>query len=98
MKIQNRITALFSQDEVIVPKKTKNGIQDQNIITMIRKLNIQAAGEQELVINALICCQNPALNPAQIPVAIQMYLPELAPDHYVCSRVEVYDMNETIFR
>ena len=93
-----KLAALFTQNEVVVPKKTKNGIQDQNIITMIRKLNIQRVGEQELVINTLICCQNPTLNPAQIPLAIQMYVPELAPEHCVCSRVEVYDINEKIFR
>ena len=93
-----KLAALFAQNEVVVPKKTKNGIQDQNIITMIRKLNIQRVGEQELVINTLICCQNPTLNPAQIPLAIQTYVPELAPEHCVCSRVEVYDINEKIFR
>ena len=93
-----RMTALFAQNEVIVPKKTKNGMQDQNIITMIRKLNIQVVGDRELAIDALICCQNPTLNPAQIPLAVEMYLPELKADHYICSRLEVYDMNEKIFR
>ena len=93
-----RMTALFEQSEVIVPKKTKNGIQDQNIITMIRKLNIQVVGDRELTIDALICCQNPTLNPAQIPLAVEMYLPELKADHYICSRLEVYDVSEKIFR
>ena len=93
-----RMTALFEQSEVIVPKKTKNGMQDQNIITMIRKLNIQVVGDRELAIDALICCQNPTLNPAQIPLAVEMYLPELKADHYICSRLEVYDVSEKIFR
>ena len=93
-----QMRSLFAQAEVIVPKKTKNGIQDQNIITMIRKLSIQVVGERELAIDALICCQNPALNPAQIPLAVEMYLPALKADNYVCSRLEVYDLNENIFR
>ena len=93
-----RMTALFNQSEVIVPKKTKNGMQDQNIITMIRKLNIQIVGDRELAIEALVCCQNPTLNPAQIPLAVEMYLPELKADHYICSRFEVYDVSEKIFR
>jgi radical SAM-linked protein len=93
-----RISALFAQSEVVVPKKTKSGIQDQNIVTMIRKINIQTTGERELTINALICCQNPTLNPAQIPLAVERYLPELKPVSSVCSRIEVYDLNEKIFR
>ena len=94
----DRISALFNQNEVIVPKKTKSGMQDQNIITMIRKMNIQITGECEFVIDALICCQNPTLNPAQIPFAVERYLPELRPDYFTCHRVEVYDLNEKIFR
>lgn len=93
-----KITALFATHEVMVPKKTKNGIQDQNIVTMIRRLHIDKAGEKALNINCLICCQNPTLNPTQITLAISNYLPELKPDHTTCCRVEVYDNDETIFR
>ena len=93
-----QITALFNQNEVMVPKKTKSGMQDQNIVSMIRRLHINIAGEKTLNINCLICCQNPTLNPAQITLAIAKYLPHLEPDHTVCSRLEVYDNNETIFR
>lgn len=93
-----KIKALFNQEAVIVPKKTKSGMQDQNIVTMIRNLNIQRIGESELAVDALICCQNPTLNPAQIMLAVEMYLPDLKPDHYTCSRLEVYDLNENVFR
>jgi radical SAM-linked protein len=94
----DRITALFAQKDVIVPKKTKNGIQDQNIVTMIRRFHISRAGENILKINCLICCQNPTLNPAQISYAISKYLPDLAPSHTTYNRVEIYDNGETIFR
>lgn len=94
----NLIRELFAQDEVIVSKKTKRGVQDQNIVTMIRRLHINKTGEQTLTVGCLICCQNPTLNPAQIPAAIEQYLPELKPNHYKCSRVEIYDNNEKIFR
>lgn len=94
----DRIKALFAKSEVLVPKKTKSGMQDQNIITMIRKLHIDKAGESTLMINCLICCQNPTLNPAQIPLAIATFLPELKPDHIICHRIEIYDSSETVFR
>ncbi len=93
-----RLSALFSRDELTVAKKTKNGIQDQNISPMVKRLNISLASEQELSLDALICCQNPTLNPAQIVAAIEKYAPELKPEHGVYSRIELYDHEEVIFR
>lgn len=95
---QQQIRELFSRDEVIVPKKTKNGIQDQNIIPMIRRFEIVCKDENTLQITALICCQNPALNPMQLVQAIKNYLPDLEPSFAKCSRLEVYDEQEKVFR
>jgi len=93
-----KIRELFSGECVIVPKRTKNGMQDQNIIPMIKRLEISAHGEHELVLSGLICCQNPTLNPVQLVSAIELYLPELKPDFSRCFRLEVYDQNEKVFR
>lgn len=93
-----KLRDLFAGKELIVPKKTKSGIQDQNIIPMIRSLNVERVGEHCVVLDALICCQNPTLNPAQLTLAIETYLPELKPDFSSCTRVELYDNNENIFR
>ena len=95
---EESVRALFSREEVTVEKKGKNGITEQNIIPMIRSLEVMALNSQEIRISARICCQNPTLNPAQIGTAISKYLPEAAPDHIRCSRVEVYDTNNEIFR
>ncbi len=95
---KEQIETLFSQPEVIVDKKGKNGIVEQNISPMIRHLTSDTAGEKELVLKALICCQNPALNPMQLSAAIIKYMPELTPDFVRCCRVELYDTNEKIFR
>ena len=92
------ITELFSKEEVSVPKKTKNGIQEQNIAPMIRKLTLTQPEPGVLLLNARICCQNPTLNPAQIVAAIEKYLPDYTPDFSKSSRVEIYDTNEEIFR
>ena len=93
-----KIIELFSREEVIVPKKTKNGVQEQNVTSMIRRISLNRVSDQELEIEALICCQNPTLNPMQIPVAIALYLPDLKPDFSKCSRKEIYDHNEKVFR
>ena len=92
------IAELFAREEVNVAKKTKNGMQEQNIVTMIRSLEIQPVSETELSVEALVCCQNPTLNPAQIPAAIGQYLPHLTPNFSHSSRIEIYDGKEEIFR
>ena len=95
---QAQMEALFAREEVIVEKKGKNGPTEQNIIPMIRRLSIPAANSQELELRALVCCQNPTLNPTQLSAAVAKYLPELTPDFVRCRRIEIYDTNENIFR
>ena len=79
-------------------KRTKNnGMQEQNIIPMIRSLQVEK-GEGSLVLNALVYCQNPTLNPALLVSAIERYLPELTPSFSHCARLEIYDEQEQVFR
>ncbi len=94
---KNALEHLFSAQELIVPKKGKNGIQDQDIIPMIKEMHVQA-GERNVVLDCVICCQNPTLNPMQLVAAIGMYLPELKPDFAKCKRLEVLDTNMNVFR
>ena len=93
-----QLRKLFKEPSLYVQKKTKNGVQEQDIIPMIRKLEIMEADEKCIQIDALICCQNPTLNPAQIVLSILKYLPQLKPDFYRCSRIEIFDGNENVFR
>ena len=94
----NEISDLFNRADIVLPKKTKNGIKDENIIPMIRSIQVDRAGERELILNTVICCQNPALNPMQIVNAISTYLPHLTPEFSCCLRQEIYDSDEVIFR
>jgi radical SAM-linked protein len=91
------VSELLSRPSVTVQKKGKNGIVDQDIISMIRSFRV-AAGEREVTVEVLACCQNPTLNPMQIVAAVEKYLPHFKPDHAICRRVEVYDHNEKVFR
>ena len=95
---EDAIRKLLSQESVVVEKKGKNGIVEQNIIPMIRKMKVSRLNDQELRLHAVVCCQNPSLNPMQLGAAIEKYLPELKADFLRCSRIEIYDSNETIFR
>jgi len=92
------IAELFNRESVVVTKKTKSGPQEQNTIPLIRRLEVVCVGDREVNINAMIHCQNPTLNPAQITAAIEKYLPEFNPDFCTYKRIEVYDNTETIFR
>lgn len=92
------IGELFARDSLTVTKKTKNGMQEQDIIPMIRKLSVQQENANTLVLYTRICCQNPTLNPAQMVAAVSKYLPEFAPDFSKCSRIELLDVQEVVFR
>ena len=95
---EQAIRELFSRPELTVEKKGKNGITQQNIIPMIRQLDVSAGNEKTLKLEALICCQEPSLNPAQLINAVNTYLPQYQPDHSICRRIELFDGQETIFR
>ena len=95
---QVQLRELFSRDSLFVPKKGKNGVQDQDIIPMIRSLEISKAGEKELLLDCVICCQNPTLNPMQLAAAIGLHLAELTPDFVKCRRIEIYDAEMKVFR
>ena len=89
---------LFARESLIVAMKSKNGMQDQDLIPMIKRIDVIRVGEQEIVLDCVVCCQNPTLNPMQIVAAIGLHLPEIKPDFAKCRRTEIYDSNENVFR
>ncbi len=92
------ITALFAQPSIEVEKKGKNGPTVQDIAPMIKSLEVTQLDDHVLRLNTRVCCQNPSLNPAQLAAAICKYLPQFAPDFSKTARVNLYDINEHIFR
>ena len=94
----DELRRLFCRESLKVEKKSKNGVSQQDIIPMIRQLELEQKDGHTLAIHARICCQNPTLNPNQMVAAIEKYLPDLAPDFSFCRRVEVYNTEEKIFR
>ena len=94
----DNIAQLFKSESLSVAKKSKNGPVEQDIIPMIRRISVSREDSHTICVEALICCQNPSMNPVQIIGAVQRYLPQCKPDHAVCRRVEIYDSEEKIFR
>lgn len=95
---EQSISELLGREEVLVTKKNKNGITEQNIAPMILECAYRRESCRELVLRMLICCQNPTLNPAQVVSAIEKYIPAYTPDFSRCCRLEVYDTQKEIFR
>lgn len=92
-----KICELLNRDSVVAQKKTKNGIQDQDIIPMIRSFEV-CCDRNVVTVDAIICCQNPTLNPMQIVEAIRMHLPEYAPDFAACCRLQLFDKKMEHFK
>lgn len=92
------IQALFERNSLILEKRGKNGTVEQDIIPMIRRISVSQADDHTLTLTALICCQNPALNPSQLCAAIERELPQYRPDFSRICRLEIFDNSETIFR
>ena len=92
------VEELFGRTSLTVKKHGKNGIVEQDIIPMIRNIRIAKVDDLTLGIDALICCQNPTLNPMQLGAAVDAYLPEHKADFVKFSRIEIFDNEENIFR
>lgn len=96
--IAQKVAVLFSRENLLVEKKSKNGPTEQDIIPMIRNVQISQVDANTLQITSRVCCQNPSLNPMQLVAAIGRYEPECMPDHCLCRRLEIYDTKENVFR
>lgn len=95
---ESDIGQLFARETLVLEKKNRNGVTQQDIIPMIRNLEISRISEGELRLDVLHCCQNPSLNPMQLGAAIEKYLPELTPDYIRVCREEIYTEDKTVFR
>lgn len=95
---EETIRALFARESVTVMKRGKNGPVEQDIIPMIQSVELERSSEQELALRAVVCAQNPSLNPSQLVAAIEGYCPEYKPDFAKIRRNEVLASDGAIFR
>ena len=95
---ETAITALFERDSLFVEKKTKRGMAEVDLKPMIQYLKVIRLSEQELMLDTVVCAQNPSLNPSQLVTAIEVHAPEHKPDFAKCRRLEVLKEDRTAFR
>ena len=92
-----KISELFEKPQIFVEKRTKRGVEEVDIKPLIK--NIAIISEQnKILIDCIVCAQNPSLNPMLLISAIERELPELKPDFAACCRMELYDAHGEIFR
>lgn len=93
-----KIEQLFAADSIVVEKRSKKGPLEINIRPMIRSLRVQSVDPQTLQIEAVVCAQNPSLNPELLAKAISVHLPEVRPDFSKSVRLEILDSQMGVFR
>lgn len=93
-----KLRMLYAQEEILVEKKTKKGMAETDIRPMIKSMEVRQVSPRELVLETVICAQEPALNPQYLTKAIERYVPECVPDFSKAHRLEVYDADFQVFR
>ena len=95
---EQALKELFDRAELPVEKKTKKGMATVDIRPMLRFLKVERISGTELLLDAVVCAQNPSLNPSQLVNAIETHLPACRPDFSLCRRIEVLREDSTAFR
>jgi len=91
------LNRFFSQQTIVIEKKTKRGQGQSDIRPAIREICF-CAGEEAVELRAVISAQEPTLNPALLADALRQLRPEIAPDFARFMRIENYLENMEIFR
>lgn len=77
-------------------KKSKTGETTVDIIPLVKYFDVTES-EGVVVLDAIICAQNPGLNPQLLLTALEREYPALVPAHVVYHRKEVLDAEQRVF-
>ena len=91
------LNRFFAQEAIVIEKKTKRDQGQSDIRPAIREIRF-TAGEEAVLLHAVISAQEPTLNPALLADALRQLQPEIAPDFARFTRIENYLENMDIFR
>ena len=89
----------FSQDTLVISKKSKRGFSDFDLIPAVRELSFSPDEENNTVsLSMTVSAQEPTFNPDLLCEALRQKAPELEPDFAAYTRIETYDADMNIFR
>lgn len=89
---------MLNRESLVVVKHSRKGDTETEIRPLLKQFSVNQTDENTLVLELLVCAQNPSLNPQLIVDAITHYCPEMTPDFAYTRRIEVYDAQNEIFR
>lgn len=90
------VEALFRGETLVLEKQSKKGTAQVDILPMVRDLTVTRPDGRTLVLEAVICAQNPSLNPMLLAQAVEVY--GAKPDFAAARRLEVLDAQGNVFR
>lgn len=90
------VEALFRGETLVLEKQSKKGTAQVDILPMVRDLTVARPDGHTLVLEAVICAQNPSLNPMLLAQAVEVYAAK--PDFAAARRLEVLDAQGNVFR
>ena len=93
-----RLNDFFEQESLIIRKHSRKGETETDILPMLCEKRIVQKSGTCVEMDVLVCAQNPSLNPQLLLNALELYAPELAPNHSTIRRLEVYDAEGKVFR
>ena len=95
---QDALEDLFHRPQLYVMRKTKRNIAETDILPMIRSLQIHTESSNHIVIDTVVCANEPSLNPNLLAEAVKENLPSMAPDAFRTIRLDILDEGGKSFR
>lgn len=92
-----RLREFFTQDSIVITKKTKRGMGESDIRPAIRSIEFSPK-ENAVTLQAMISAQEPTLNPELLAESLRQLCPENAPDFAKFTRIETFDKDMNLFR
>ena len=92
------VAQLLNGETLIMEKHSRKGDTETDLLPLLKKWTMEQTDEHTLMLEILVCAQNPSLNPQLLANAVEKYLPDLAPDFAFNQRLEIYDEEGNVFR
>lgn len=92
------IAAMLSGESLMMEKHSRKGATETDLLPLLKSWTMEQTDAHTLMLELLVCAQNPSLNPQLIANAIEKYLPQWKPDFAYNQRLEIFDDSGNIFR
>lgn len=92
------IRKMLERESLIVVKHSRKGDTETDARPLLKDYSLKRANDNTLILEVLVCAQNPSLNPQLLADAVQAYCPGAAADFSYVRRLEIYDAAGEIFR